>query len=751
MLNKNEYEEIANIPEAIADGIVIDGEEKFEEDSIVEVDLMDFEELGAVDVQSMKSSTIIDEFEDKNAEKDALRKNEKIITDINSSINIQKLSIQIDGLTTVKKNINLKKHAEKNIPSKQVIPPVKEEKKGYIKERQKGEQYEEISPVKKELKQEEISEIKDIIKESIRLEFEKQEQERNQENKERLQAKELFEERAGQEFAEPDVNRESRQEVLSDKEVVEDNFQETILKQYEEIEKKYEEIEKKYEKIERKYEGDIAGSGGIESVLDEIGNNLNIGLTEDIISENSQESPEKGGNSFTIEIPDKLKGELPADFNIDELGKIDLNEAETMAEEDFLSLAKGDLLEELEELDVLPEQSKEVYGNEEKEQEKTEGKKIKKADVAEKKDGVDQEEKNEKSVIPEKSAVADAHKEPVRIKPEEIIIEEDKPDKEATKEGGAIINVNPENQRNQPLQDNSSAGKVNENAIIIDSENISAEYSNLHMSVDELENISSSIADVIEGEAKQLTESETTDRKAVTGLIRDNYPTFKDLLKEKELEEQHIYFDDDIAFVDTSFIKEDQIRKSSNFQTSPEEDAVQSKTPYEQMLGLIPDEIELIEDQLFKIKDRKINLKRAENIYHDQPPEDTLALEKFKYILPVPDSLLDNERKSIEDEISAKSALIFEEDVDKIKKKLEDSMEKKIKDTIQDITGKITIYEDNKKQNKTDTTSSEKEDIKRLLKYLDELLESLPEKSINKFANSDYYELYKKVFKDLDI
>jgi len=38
------------------------------------------------------------------------------------------------------------------------------------------------------------------------------------------------------------------------------------------------------------------------------------------------------------------------------------------------------------------------------------------------------------------------------------------------------------------------------------------------------------------------------------------------------------------------------------------------------------------------------------------------------------------------------------------------------------------------------------EEIKRLLGYLDRLLESLPEEKIDEFARSEYFELYRKIF-----
>lgn len=43
------------------------------------------------------------------------------------------------------------------------------------------------------------------------------------------------------------------------------------------------------------------------------------------------------------------------------------------------------------------------------------------------------------------------------------------------------------------------------------------------------------------------------------------------------------------------------------------------------------------------------------------------------------------------------------------------------------------------------------DDLKRLLVYLDRLLESLPEAKIDEFAGSEYFELYRKVFDFFDL
>jgi len=44
-----------------------------------------------------------------------------------------------------------------------------------------------------------------------------------------------------------------------------------------------------------------------------------------------------------------------------------------------------------------------------------------------------------------------------------------------------------------------------------------------------------------------------------------------------------------------------------------------------------------------------------------------------------------------------------------------------------------------------------REEIKSVLSYMDQLLESLPEDKITEFAQSEQFETYKKLFKELGL
>ena len=45
----------------------------------------------------------------------------------------------------------------------------------------------------------------------------------------------------------------------------------------------------------------------------------------------------------------------------------------------------------------------------------------------------------------------------------------------------------------------------------------------------------------------------------------------------------------------------------------------------------------------------------------------------------------------------------------------------------------------------------DKEELRRLLGYLDDLLSKLPEKEIEKFSKTEYFELYGKILDKLGI
>lgn len=117
--------------------------------------------------------------------------------------------------------------------------------------------------------------------------------------------------------------------------------------------------------------------------------------------------------------------------------------------------------------------------------------------------------------------------------------------------------------------------------------------------------------------------------------------------------------------------------------------------------------------------------------------------------------MADEEIADIESDISAERALIIEERVDDIRQELsaarlaEDRTRPK---PVEDITSRIVILEDEESVHaalsRIDVTK--KEDMKRLLHYLDGLFEKLPEDTVKRFAESEYFDLYVSVMNDLE-
>jgi len=66
-------------------------------------------------------------------------------------------------------------------------------------------------------------------------------------------------------------------------------------------------------------------------------------------------------------------------------------------------------------------------------------------------------------------------------------------------------------------------------------------------------------------------------------------------------------------------------------------------------------------------------------------------------------------------------------------------------------SGTSTSTEDAKDVVGEEIPTNIKKDIKSVLSYMDQLLESLPEEKIKEFAESEYFEMYHRLFSELGI
>lgn len=276
--------------------------------------------------------------------------------------------------------------------------------------------------------------------------------------------------------------------------------------------------------------------------------------------------------------------------------------------------------------------------------------------------------------------------------------------------------------------------------------------------VNELEKITSEIVEVIEGEAKLLPEADSAeDMGSVAGIMRGATPAFEDLLI--DLEGEYSFRDEEIDVIDNAFVGDDYNRYIKSID---EYETVRGKsqvTTAVEIIGLDMREISDIEKNLFSREYEKINLDEAlrfSQAGYDQPRHDIEMLKNCSYLVPPNSNLTREEKKSIEANISSRSAVVFEEDIESIRTKLDDLRGTHgivSKESVPDISDSVIIIDDENDIDRfIDSMPAEKQiKLKKLLQYLDGLFEKLPEDVIKNFANSEYFELYSKVLNDLGV
>jgi hypothetical protein len=124
----------------------------------------------------------------------------------------------------------------------------------------------------------------------------------------------------------------------------------------------------------------------------------------------------------------------------------------------------------------------------------------------------------------------------------------------------------------------------------------------------------------------------------------------------------------------------------------------------------------------------------------------------FEYVTPAESAIDESHRRKIEGEVESDPALIIEEDVNEIRNKLESAAIASYGDDVIDITDRVVIIEDAGDMERfvASIPEAKREDMKRLLHYLDGLFEKLPEDVVKRFADSEYFDLYVKIMNELE-
>jgi hypothetical protein len=129
----------------------------------------------------------------------------------------------------------------------------------------------------------------------------------------------------------------------------------------------------------------------------------------------------------------------------------------------------------------------------------------------------------------------------------------------------------------------------------------------------------------------------------------------------------------------------------------------------------------------------------------------------FDYLTPRDSAIDADHRVSIEDDIESGNAVVIEENAGDIHVKLKTTtkLEKekdKDEEEIMDITDRVIILDDESSLDKFIAAMPEKkrEDMRKLMHYLDGLFDKLPEEVVRRFADSEYFDLYAKIMNDLE-
>ena len=461
--------------------------------------------------------------------------------------------------------------------------------------------------------------------------------------------------------------------------------------------------------------------GNFEELTASIERKASPTVIEDDYRDNAPGKPErKSGN---LNISSAIKEKIPDDFNLEDIGAIDLQEAEKIANENILVLTEEDLIEGLDDFELVP-----LSDDDQKEE------------LAAPKREITRK-------APEKHVIKEKVKERV-VKPETVKFEDssrsaDEYDAEISEAPGSaaksestseisegdietadVINLNDlfdsdkssiksseartrsdlrrteqptslsksalrssldrqqraaagteeerqEQVRMETLPDQFKALETSRRDVLfIDDSRVIKEKidSNRIFEENDLEKITSDIIEVIEGKTKLYREADVDeDKELVAHMLTGIAPVFEDLLL--EFEDEYKYIDEEIDFIHTILTQDDY---SDYIRYIDEYHGIKSKKEVStaiDLVGLTRDEVGGVEEKLFSEEYKDVNLYEIFDFFkRDYSGPGRASLSKdCTYILPTAESLLPEEKISIESDISSGSALIFEEDIDDIR------------------------------------------------------------------------------------
>ncbi len=263
---------------------------------------------------------------------------------------------------------------------------------------------------------------------------------------------------------------------------------------------------------------------------------------------------------------------------------------------------------------------------------------------------------------------------------------------------------------------------------------------------EKLDAIVTGIVDLIRGEARELGTADVDEDMYIKSDTPINFEDFH-----VETEDKYRFIDNELDFIDNLFISKD-IKEVKEESAEPDKLIEREKiSTGGRIAGISIPEFDSFEDNIFGTDYKEVDFTRDLDIIEDITDRIVHLDKKLTYILPETNSLSEEEKKSIEEDIKSSRALIFEEDVEEIKRRLGSVMEKKIIESFQDITDSIRIIEDEEELRESikRLLEEDKEKFADLFKHINGLMDKLPEDERKQFAETEYYDIYLKIIKEL--
>ena len=273
---------------------------------------------------------------------------------------------------------------------------------------------------------------------------------------------------------------------------------------------------------------------------------------------------------------------------------------------------------------------------------------------------------------------------------------------------------------------------------------------------DELDRITADIIETVESDARLLEEANVADDQGkIASVMKGSAPAFEDLLI--DFEDEYQFVDNELKFIDAAILDDVQKNGFDGTDNAPARRAKKTTQAVE-IVGLTADEIGVIEKSVFAGEDDAVVLPAAPKAGMaggDRVAARSESADEMQYRLPSPESLNADERASIEEDLASGAAYVFEENVADIRRKLDHLVREKEAGAAgaPDI-GADVVFIDNKSDvdRFVETLpAAKREDMRKLLAYLDGLFEKLPEEVVQRFAESEYFSLYQDVLKEMGL